>query len=63
MRPHRSSKTRTGRSSEYESKCAGLRARKPAQVAKIALARKLLTVVRALLHHGVGYGEESFIRG
>jgi transposase len=42
---------------------AGLRARKPAQVAKIALARKLLTVVWVLLHHGVCYDEESFIRG
>ncbi len=42
---------------------AGLRARKPAQVARIALARKLLTVVWALLHHGVCYDEELFIRG
>lgn len=41
---------------------AGLRARKPAQVAKIALARKLLTVVWALLHHGVCFDEELFIR-
>ena len=42
---------------------AGLRQRKPAQVARIALARKLLTVVWALLHHGVCYDEELFIRG
>jgi len=41
---------------------AGLRARKPAQVAKIALARKLLTVVWALLRHGVCFDEELFIR-
>ena len=41
---------------------AGLRARKPAQVARIALARKLLTVVWALLHHGVCFDEELFIR-
>ena len=34
-----------------------------AQVARIALARKLLTVVWALLHHGVCYDEELFIRG
>jgi transposase len=39
---------------------AGLRQRKPAQVARIALARKLLTVVWALLHHGVCYDEELF---
>jgi transposase len=42
---------------------AGLRQRKPAQVAKIALARKMLTVVWALLHHGMCYDEELFIRG
>jgi transposase len=41
---------------------AGLRARKPAQVAKIALARKLLTVVWALLRHGVCYDEQLFTR-
>ena len=40
----------------------GLRQRKPAQVARIALARKLLTVVWALLHHGVCYDEELFTR-
>jgi hypothetical protein len=32
-------------------------------VARIALARKLLTVVWALLRHGVCYDEELFIRG
>jgi transposase len=42
---------------------AGLRQRKPAQVARVALARKLLTVVWALLHHGVCYDEELFTRG
>jgi transposase len=42
---------------------AGLRARKPAQVARTALARKLLTVVWALLRHGVDFDEELFIRG
>jgi transposase len=41
---------------------AGLRQRKPAQVARIALARKLLTVVWALLHHGVCFDEQLFIR-
>ena len=41
----------------------GLRQRKPAQVARIALARKLLTVVWALLHHGVCFDEELLIRG
>jgi hypothetical protein len=41
----------------------GLRQRKPAQVARIALARKLLTVVWALLRHGVCYDEDSFTRG
>lgn len=41
---------------------ARLRQRKPAQVAKIALARKLLTVVWALLHHGVCFDEEVFAR-
>lgn len=42
---------------------ARLRARKPAQVARIALARKLLTVVWALLHHGVCFDEELLMRG
>jgi transposase len=42
---------------------AGLRLRKPAQVARVALARKLLTVVWALLHHGVCFDEEVFTRG
>jgi transposase len=42
---------------------AGLRARKPAQVARTALARKLLTVVWALLRHRVDFDEELFIRG
>jgi hypothetical protein len=32
------------------------------QVAKIALARKLLTVVWALLHHGECFDEERFAR-
>jgi transposase len=41
----------------------GLRQRKPAQVARIALARKLLTVVWALLQHGVCFDEEIFSRG
>ena len=40
-----------------------LRQSKPAQVAKIALARKLLTVVWALLRHGVCYDEVLFTRG
>jgi hypothetical protein len=40
-----------------------LRQRKPAQVARIALARKMLTVVWALLHHGVCFDEALFIRG
>jgi transposase len=40
---------------------ARLRERKPAQVARIALARKLLTVVWALLQHGICYDEELFI--
>jgi transposase len=40
----------------------GLRQRKPAQVARIALARKLLTVVWALLHHGVCYDEQLLLR-
>jgi len=39
---------------------AGLRRRKPAQVAKIALARKLLTAVWALLRHGVCFDEQAF---
>lgn len=42
---------------------AKLRERKPGQVARIALARKLLTVVWALLRHGVCYDEELFVRG
>ena len=42
---------------------AGLRQRKPAQVAKVALARKLLTVVWAMLRHGECFDEESFARG
>jgi transposase len=42
---------------------AGLRARKPAQVARIALARKMLTVVWALLRHGMCFDEELFARG
>lgn len=42
---------------------AGLRQRKPAQVAKIALARKMLTVVWALLHHGLCFDEKLFLRG
>lgn len=37
-----------------------LRKRKPAQVAKIALARKLLTVIWALLRHGVCFDEQVF---
>lgn len=41
----------------------GLRQRKPAQVARIALARKLLTAVWALLRHGVCYDEDLFTRG
>jgi transposase len=41
---------------------AALRQRKPTQVAKIALARKLLTVVWALLHHGVCFDEQTFAR-
>ena len=41
---------------------AALRQRKPAQVARIALARKLLTVVWALLRHGVCFDEETFAR-
>ena len=40
-----------------------LRKRKPAQVAKIALAHKLLTAVWALLHHGVCFDESVFARG
>lgn len=39
---------------------ARLRQRKPAQVAKIALARKLLTAVWALLRHGVCFDESVF---
>jgi transposase len=37
-----------------------LRKRKPPQVAKIALARKLLTAVWALLRHGVCFDETIF---
>lgn len=37
-----------------------LRKKKPAQVAKIALARKLLTAVWALLRHGVCFDEAVF---
>ncbi|MFZ1012055.1 MAG: IS110 family transposase [Terracidiphilus sp.] len=40
-----------------------LRKRKPAQVAKIALAHKLLTAVWALLRHGVCFDESVFARG
>lgn len=39
---------------------AKLRKRKPPQVAKIALARKLLTAVWALLRHGVCFDEAAF---
>ena len=48
-----------GARSYYEK----LRERKPAQVARIALARKLLTVVWALLRHGVCFDEQLLIRG
>ncbi len=41
---------------------ARLKRRKPVQVAKIALARKLLTAVWALLRHGVCFDENSFAR-
>lgn len=37
-----------------------LKRRKPVQVAKIALARKLLTAVWALLRHGLCFDENSF---
>jgi hypothetical protein len=37
-----------------------LKQRKPAQVALIALARKLLTAVWALLRHGVCFDESIF---
>lgn len=40
---------------------AGLRRRKPAQVAKIAVARKLLCVVWALLRHGTCFDEQLFV--
>ena len=40
----------------------GLKRRKPAQVALIALARKLLTAVWALLRYGVCFDENSFAR-
>lgn len=39
---------------------AKLKLRKPAQVAKIALARKLLTAVWSLLRHGVCFDENVF---
>jgi len=39
---------------------ATLRKKKPAQVAKIALARKLLTAVWAMLRHGVCFEESVF---
>jgi transposase len=39
-----------------------LKQRKPAQVALIALARKLLTAVWALLRHGLCFDETSFAR-
>jgi transposase len=39
---------------------ASLRRRKPAQVAKIALARKLLTAIWALLRHGACFDEQAF---
>jgi transposase len=39
-----------------------LRARKPAQVAKIALARKLLNAAWAMLRHGVCFDEQMFAR-
>jgi transposase len=39
-----------------------LKQRKPAQVARIALARKLLTAVWALLRHGVCFDERVFAR-
>ena len=41
---------------------ARLKKRKPAQVALIALARKLLTAVWALLRHGLCFDENSFAR-
>jgi transposase len=37
-----------------------LRRRKPPQVAKVALARKLLTAIWVLLHHGVCYDDQLF---
>ncbi len=37
-----------------------LKQRKPAQVALIALARKLLTAAWALLRHGVCFDESAF---
>lgn len=42
---------------------ARLRKHKPAQVAKIALAHKLLTAVWSLLRHGVCFDESVFARG
>jgi transposase len=40
-----------------------LRVRKPAQVAKIALARKLLNAAWAMLRHGACFDEQMFARG
>jgi hypothetical protein len=40
-----------------------LKQRKPPQAALIALARKLLTAVWALLRHGVCFDENSFATG
>jgi transposase len=40
-----------------------LRRRKPAQVARVAVARKLLCVAWALLRHGVCFDEQVFARG
>jgi hypothetical protein len=42
---------------------ARLKKRKPPQVALIALARKLLTAVWALLRHGVCFDENTFATG
>lgn len=39
-----------------------LRERKPGQVARVAVARKLLNTVWALLRHGVCFDEEAFAR-
>jgi transposase len=40
-----------------------LRRRKPAQVARIAVARKLLCAAWALLRHGLCFDEQVFLRG